>query len=200
MAFRYPDDVPVLASGEVTLRAHQQDDLDAIVEQARDVDMVRYTTVPRPYGRDDAHDFLQRAAREWENGTPTSRRGWVITKSAAGESPRFCGTVDYRPTGVGTATIGFGLHPAARGEGLMGRAVSLVLDYAFAHDDIEVMHWQAVVGNWASRKTVWKLGFRLEGTVRKLLVQPGSAHDGWIASLHRDDPRRPCEPWPVETQ
>ncbi|MET7773171.1 GNAT family protein [Nocardia sp. NPDC005366] len=197
MAFRYPDDVPVLADGMVTLRAHRQQDLDAIVEQGRDVEMIRYTTVPRPYGRDDARDFLQRTAREWEQATPTSRRGWAITKPLPEGGTRFCGTVDYRPTGVGTAMIGFGLHPAARGEGLMGRAVSLVLDHAFAHD-IEVMHWQAVVGNWASRKTVWRLGFRLEGTVRKLLVQPGSAQDGWIASLHRDDPRRPCEPWPTE--
>nr|WP_269781608.1 GNAT family N-acetyltransferase [Nocardia bovistercoris] len=197
MAFRYPDDVPVLTDGTVVLRAHREGDLDAMVEQCRDVEMVRYTTVPRPYEPQDAVDYLRHVAREWEKGGPTSSRAWAITASVSGGGARFCGTVDYRPTGVGTASIGFGLHPAARGAGLMRRAVGLVLDHAFAHG-IEVVHWQAVVGNWASRRTVWHMGFRLEGTVRKLLVQPGSAHDGWIASLHRDDPRAPCEPWPAD--
>ena len=100
-----------------------------------------------------------------------------------------------RPTTAHVASLGFGLHPAARGERLMTHAVALVLDHAFAHG-IETMRWQAVVGNWASRKTVWRLGFRFQGTLREQIRQPGGAQDGWLASLHRDDPRRPCEPWP----
>ncbi|MFE9322845.1 GNAT family N-acetyltransferase [Nocardia sp. NPDC052278] len=63
MAFRYPDEVPLLTDGMVTLRAHQQEDLDAMVEQCRDVEMLRYTTVPRPYSRDDAAEYLDRTAR-----------------------------------------------------------------------------------------------------------------------------------------
>lgn len=196
MAFRYPDDVPVLTDGTATLRAHSAEYLDAMVEQCRDPEMVRYTTVPRPYEPRDAVDYLARVAREWEEATPSSARAWAIVRAEA-EGVRFCGTIDYRPSGVGTASVGFGLHPAARGQGLMTRALALALDHAFIHD-IEVVHWQAVVGNWASRRTAWRAGFRLEGTVRKLLVHPGGAQDGWIASLHRDDPRRPCEPWPAD--
>jgi RimJ/RimL family protein N-acetyltransferase len=77
------------------------------------------------------------------------------------------------------------------------RALNLVLDYAFGRDGIEVMHWRAVVGNWASRKVAWRCGFRVEGTVRRFCALPGGAQDAWIGSLHRDDPRRPCEPWPA---
>jgi RimJ/RimL family protein N-acetyltransferase len=77
------------------------------------------------------------------------------------------------------------------------RALNLVLDYDFGDDGIEVMHWRAVVGNWPSRRAAWRAGFRLEGTVRLLCPLPGGAQDGWIASLHRDDPRHPCEPWPA---
>ncbi|WP_433527237.1 GNAT family N-acetyltransferase [Nocardia pseudovaccinii] len=84
----------------VTLRAHRQEDLDAMVEQCRDVEMLRYTTVPRPYGRKDAEDYLDRTARNWEDATPTSSRAWAISKSAPGARTRFCGTVYYRPTGV----------------------------------------------------------------------------------------------------
>ncbi|MFD6463809.1 GNAT family N-acetyltransferase [Streptomyces roseolus] len=196
MADPDPDNVPVLSDGVVMLRAHRAEDIDAMVEQCRDAEMMRYTTVPRPYTRQEGESYLERTVRAWAENTPTSLRAWAITRLVPEGDPVFCGTVDYRPTGVGTASIGFGLHPAARGSGLMTRAVSLALDHAFAHG-VELMHWRAVQGNWASRKTVWKLGFRLEGTVRKLIELSGHAQDGWIASLHRDEPRRPCEPWPT---
>lgn len=82
-------------------------------------------------------------------------------------------------------------------------ALGLVLDYAFDHDGQELMHWQAAVGNWASAKTAWRNGFRLEGHVRGLCLRPdGGINDGWIATLHRDDrtdlyttsARRPARP------
>ena len=37
------------------------------------------------------------------------------------------------------------------------------------------MHWRAYVGNWASRRTAWRCGFRVEGTVRQLLVRERQA-------------------------
>ncbi|MGW4636187.1 GNAT family N-acetyltransferase [Nocardia sp. NPDC004415] len=187
---RFPDDVPVLTDGVVTLRAHRPADLDAMVEQCRDAAMLRFTTVPSPYGRADAEDFLERTARDWESPSPTALHTWAIST----EQLDFCGSVDYRPDGSGTASIGFGLHPAARGEGLMTRAVALALDHAFAHG-IEVMYWRAVVGNWASRKTVWRNGFRFDGTAPRIITQRGESTDGWTASLRHTDPREPCEPW-----
>ncbi|RMI29291.1 GNAT family N-acetyltransferase [Nocardia stercoris] len=197
MTFRYPDDVPVLTDGVVVLRAHREQDLDAMVEHCRDPEMVRYTTVPRPYSRTHAEEFLALAARNWTESAPNSERVWAITTTDPERNGRFCGGIDFRPTGTGTATIGFGLHPAARGHGLMARAVDLVLDYAFTHG-VEVVHWSAIVGNWASRKTVSRLGFRYEGIIGDFVLQRGRPQDVWTASLHRDDPRRSSEPWPVE--
>jgi RimJ/RimL family protein N-acetyltransferase len=193
---RFPDDVPVLTDGTVTLRPHRADDAAAIIEQCTDPASVRFTTVPRPYGPQQAREFLDLIRREWEQSAPTSPRSWAISLSAPPAAEPFGGTIDYRPTGAGTAEVGYGLHPAARGRGLMVRALNLVLDYAFGPDGIELMHWRAIVGNWPSRRVAWRCGFRLEGTVRLLCTQPGGAQDGWIASLHRDDPRQPCEPWP----
>lgn len=193
---RYPVvDVPVLSdSGSVVLRGHQREDLAAIIEQCRDPDMLRYTTIPRPYTERDAGEFLELARSSWAQHTPTSRRIWAITSET-----RFAGTIDYRPSGHGTAVVGFGLHPAHRGHGLMSRALSLVLDYAFGPDSQELMTWRAVVGNWASAKTAWAHGFRLEGCVRGLCVHPEGAFDGWIATLAREDPRTPRQPWPWPT-
>lgn len=55
---RFPDDVPVLTDGRVTLRAHRFADVDAVVEQCRDEEMQRYTLVPLRYAREDAVAFV----------------------------------------------------------------------------------------------------------------------------------------------
>lgn len=54
----FPDDVPVLGSGDVVLRAHREDDLDALVEQCLDEETLAWTTIPRGYDADKARDFL----------------------------------------------------------------------------------------------------------------------------------------------
>jgi RimJ/RimL family protein N-acetyltransferase len=192
----FPGNVPVLTDGTVTLRAHRPGDAAGIVEQCRDPASLRFTTVPRPYGPQHARDFLDLIRREWNERSPTSSRSWAISLAGQPGSEPFGGTIDYRPTGSGTAEVGYGLHPDMRGRGLMVRALNLALDYAFGADGVELMHWRAVVGNWPSRRAAWRCGFRLEGTVRLLCALPDGARDGWIGSLHRDDPRRPCEPWP----
>ena len=194
---RFPDDVPVLTDGVVLLRAHRASDAGAIVEQCTDPESLRFTSVPRPYGPQQARDFLDLIRRNWETSSPTSTRAWAISVTGQPGAEPFSGTIDYRPSGSGTAEVGYGLHPAMRGRGVIVRALNLALDYAFGTDGIELMHWRAIVGNWPSRRAAWRCGFRVEGTVRLLCAMPGGAHDGWIGSLHRDDPRRPCEPWPA---
>ncbi|HEY1916695.1 MAG TPA: GNAT family protein [Streptosporangiaceae bacterium] len=124
MSRRFPDDVPVLTDGAVTLRAHAPADLDGIVQQCTGAGL----------------------------GPVLGDQPWP----------------------------GHGTRPVRR------------------HDGIELMHWRAVVGNWASRRIAWRCGFRLEGTVRMFGVHPDGAHDNWIGSLHRTEERKPGEPWPVE--
>jgi RimJ/RimL family protein N-acetyltransferase len=187
--------VPVLTDGVVTLRAHRTSDAARIIEQCTDPDSLRFTSVPRPYGEADAEQFLERVRQSWQDGSATATRCWAIGVPDRADPAAFAGSIDYRPTGAATAEIGYGLHPAFRGRGLVGRALRLAVDYAFGTDGIEIMHWRAVVGNWASRKAAWRCGFRVEGTVRGFCPQPDGAKDAWVGSLHRDDPRQPGEPW-----
>jgi RimJ/RimL family protein N-acetyltransferase len=77
----------------------------------------------------------------------------------------------------------------------MARAVRLMLGWAFTELDLEVAHWRAQVGNWASRRVAWSCGFAVEGRVRGLCVQRGERRDAWIGSLRRHDPMRPATPW-----
>jgi ribosomal-protein-alanine N-acetyltransferase len=191
----FPDAVPILIDVDagITLRAPNTGDLAGMVEQCRDPEMIRWTTVPNPpagYQLRDAEEFLAVIASGWTSG---ERLGWTI-EGQRGPARRYCGSIDLRLQGDGIAEVGFGLHPEARGRSMMIAALHLVLNYGFNIAGLQVIRWRAVVGNWASRRVAAKVGFVFDGTVRRLLVHRDELLDGWIATLTRDDPRL-SQPW-----
>jgi ribosomal-protein-alanine N-acetyltransferase len=188
----FPAAVPILLDAEagITLRATSRGDLAAMVEQCRDPDMIRWTTVPTPpggYQLRDAEEFLALVAAGWNSG---ERLGWTIA-GQRGFIRGFCGSIDLRLQGDGIAEVGFGLHPDARGRSIMTAALHLVCEYGFDVAELQVIRWRAVVGNWASRRVASKVGFVFDGAVRRSLVHRGELLDGWVATLTRDDPRVP---------
>jgi ribosomal-protein-alanine N-acetyltransferase len=191
----FPDAVPILIDVDagITLRAPNTGDLAGMVEQCRDPEMIRWTTVPNPpagYQLRDAEEFRAGIASGWTSG---ERLGWTI-EGQRGPARRYCGSIDLRLQGDGIAEVGFGLHPEARGRSMMIAALHLVLNYGFNIAGLQVIRWRAVVGNWASRRVAAKVGFVFDGTVRRLLVHRDELLDGWIATLTRDDPRL-SQPW-----
>jgi RimJ/RimL family protein N-acetyltransferase len=199
-----PATAPVLGDGVVTLRAHTLADVDAILEQCLDPSSRRFTTVPREYTRDDAVAFVERGRAAWAE--PDGVRSWAVEWVDDDGTARFGGTVDLRPGAAATAgELGFGLHPDARGRGLMSRAVRLVCEHAFATDGqggwgepLHRIHWRAIVGNWASRRTAWACGFTMHATLPESHPDPeGSprALDTWMASIVAGDPLHPAAPW-----
>jgi RimJ/RimL family protein N-acetyltransferase len=189
----FPDDVPVLASGDVTLRAHRLDDVPAIVEQCTDPLSVRWTTVPLDYTAELATDWVTvRVPATWQG---ESERLFAIECTHPDGTRRFAGSLSLRDEGDQRAEIAFGAHPAVRGRGVMTTAVGLLLDYGFNECGIETVVWYAEVGNLASRRVAWKAGFTFAGTLRRWLPHRGAYVDGWAATLHKDDPRVPTSRW-----
>lgn len=185
---RYPDDVPRLTDGVVVLRAHTADDIPRVVEQCNDPVSIAWTTVPTPYDERDAKEWIgTQIPHAWEAATTCS--------FAVEYDGRFAGTVDLRLHGGGEAEVGYGLHPDARGRGVMRRALTLLLDWGFAERALAVVHWRANAGNWASRRTAWALGFSFGPTVPRLLEQRGERCDGWTGWIGADDPREPAGRW-----
>ncbi|MGH3497461.1 MAG: GNAT family N-acetyltransferase [Nocardioidaceae bacterium] len=185
-----PVTVPVLTDGVVTLRAHTDDDVEDAYEMCTDPEFARWTSVPVPYTRDDAKRFSRELVPGgWQTGTS---RGWAV-EAADGETPRFAGNVDVRGTPI--ADIGFGLHPWARGQGIITRAVRLACAWAFDHGEVEVVHWRAQTGNVASRRVAWACGFTFHGTVPRLLEERGRVLDAWIATLLPGRNMQPATRW-----
>jgi [ribosomal protein S5]-alanine N-acetyltransferase len=185
---RFPQDVPVLTDGVVTLRAHTLGDADRIVEQCTDPQSVAWTMVPVPYGRPQAVEWVQVVVPA----------GWVTEADqhfAVEVDGRFAGSVGLRPEAHGPAEVAYGLHPDARGSGVATRAVQLLLDWAFEERGHTVVTWRAGVGNWASRRVAWAGGFRFGPTVPRLLRQRGELQDAWTGWIGAEDSRRPKTRW-----
>ena len=100
----------------VTLRATSEGDLAAMVEQCRDPEMIRWTTVP-PLPM--ATSFATPKSF-WPESLPAGQ----AVNASAGPSRRNAvpsvapvGASTLRLQGDGVAEVGFGLHPEARGRG-----------------------------------------------------------------------------------
>jgi RimJ/RimL family protein N-acetyltransferase len=179
---------PTLTDGVVTLRAHRDADIPAVVEQSTDPLSVRWTRVPVPYGIDDAKRFVRVVMPGgWE-----SDREWGFAVEVEG---RFAGTVTLRNEGERRAEIAYGAHPWARGRGHVERALRLLLAWGFAERDLETVVWWAEAGNWASRRTAWRLGFSCDGMVRHWLPERDGLVDGWIGVLGAGEEQAPRNAW-----
>jgi RimJ/RimL family protein N-acetyltransferase len=182
----------VLTDGTVVLRAHTAADAAGVHEQCNDPVSRRWTTVPVPYSREDAAGFVGcRVPAGWAAGQ------WRFAVEAPDEdgTPRFCGTVELRDEGDRRAEIAYGAHPWARGRGIIRRALDLLLAWGFEEQQLHTVIWWANTGNWASRRTAWRLGFTCDATLERWLPQRGELLDAWVGVLHAEDERRPRTPW-----
>jgi RimJ/RimL family protein N-acetyltransferase len=189
----YPEDVPRLTDGVVTLRGFTLDDLDGCVETCNDPESIAWTRIPVPYGREEGITWItKRVTENWAAGTDL---GLAIEAEFPDGQVRFAGTIGLVMQEDGIADLGFLVHPAVRGYGVARRAIALAADYAFDERGIDVLTWYAYVGNWASRRVVWANGFSFDGTIAGFRLQRGRRRDSWFGTLRAGDSREPKTRW-----
>jgi RimJ/RimL family protein N-acetyltransferase len=169
-----------LGDAWLRLRMWQADDVEAAYRACQDAQIQRWTTVPLPYTRHSATDWIERIIPlGWDNGTELT---WAVVEH--GETPAAAIAVSSRPDQAWVvAQIGFWTAPQARGRGIMTGAVRITARHAFAVLGVQRLEWYANVGNLASRRVAEKVGFTIEGTLRKGLDHRGTRVDAWIGSL-----------------
>ena len=180
-----------LRTARLKLSLPGESDVDALFEACQDPDIRRYTTVPSPYERRHAVEFVQRVAKRWEDGTEQT---WAMR-----DGDTLAGAIGLYRAGGGAAEIGYWVAPGSRGRGFTAEAARAMVDWAFSTEGLELarIEWRAVVGNVASARVARTLGFRFEGTLREALRNgSGDRDDGWIAGLLASDDRTP-QSWPV---
>jgi RimJ/RimL family protein N-acetyltransferase len=184
----------LLSDGTIHLDVPREADIDRITACCQDSDIQEWTTMPSPYSRADAERFVTGFVRTgWAQGSDLT---WALRTDRQGP---LVGMIGLAVQAAGSAELGYWLAPDARGRGLMTRAVGAVIERAFDPVGLGLtrLSWTAYLGNWPSRRVVWRQGFRVEGMVRGYGIQRGARRDSWVGTLLATDPRHPAEPWPL---
>jgi RimJ/RimL family protein N-acetyltransferase len=171
-----------LTTERLTLATFTPEDADEVHTICQDPDIQRWTTVPSPYGRQDAEFFLNRVVPDgWRDDTEYSfavrlREGGPVLAAAGLHHPR-----------SGTWEVGFWTAKEHRGRGYMTEAVLALARWAFTELGCTRLEWRAEVGNVGSRATAEKAGFTVEGTLRAALPNKGVLRDTWVGALLPSD-------------
>ncbi|WP_329119945.1 GNAT family N-acetyltransferase [Streptomyces sp. NBC_01353] len=184
-----------LITERLTLGRFTPEDADEIHAICQDPEIQRWTTVPSPYGRQDAEFFLNRLVPDgWRDDTDYSfavrpREGGPILAAIALHHPR-----------AGTWEVGFWTAKEHRGRGYMTEAVLALAGWAFTELRCTRLEWRAEVGNAGSRATAEKAGFAVEGVLRAALPNKGVLRDSWVGALLPSDLGLPgALPYPAAT-
>ncbi|WP_029146442.1 GNAT family N-acetyltransferase [Microbacterium luticocti] len=181
----------VLRTARLELSIPVEADIDVITDACQDETLRRFTTVPSPYRREHAVEFVEKVAQWWDAGAEAT---WAFRRDGV-----LAGMIGLHRLNAGSGEIGYWTAAPLRGQGLLGEAARAVVDWGLSPDglDLQRIEWRAVVGNTASARTARSVGFRFEGTLRGALVNgAGVRSDCWIAGLLPTDDRTPVA-WPV---
>ncbi|WP_329178554.1 GNAT family N-acetyltransferase [Streptomyces sp. NBC_01477] len=176
-----------LTTGRLLLRPLESSDVDAVLAACQDPEIPRWTTVPSPYTRAHAVDFVEQVSPHgWrddtfynfgvftqESGTLVSSMGLVRLAQLAAPGRQ--------------AELGYWTAKEQRGRGYTAEAGRAVCDWAFRSLGVERLEWVAEAGNVGSRAVALSIGFVMEGTVRAKIVQDGTRRDAWSGALLPSD-------------
>lgn len=157
------------------LRAHQANDLAALMSYYADPEVTRYLPWA-PWTESVAEPALARRIARITIDTPDSALGLLVERDE-----QVCGDAVWWPTD-GTllhGDLGWALHPSARGHGHAHEAVTTLIDLAFGHHRMRRVRANLDPRNVASATPCRSLGMTLEGH----LCKDRRYKDEWVDCL-----------------
>ncbi|MFI0896632.1 GNAT family N-acetyltransferase [Streptomyces sp. NPDC020983] len=182
-----------LTTERLYLRALEPADTDAVLAACQDPEIPRWTSVPSPYTREHAADFVQRLSPlGWQDDTMynfgvfTRASGTLVSSMALVRLGQLAAPVRQ-------AELGFWTVKEQRGRGYTVEAARAVCRWAFEDLGVERLEWYAEAGNEGSRAVALRLGFVMEGVQRAKVAQRGTRRDAWVGALLPTDLGLPAQ-------
>ncbi|MBH2749666.1 MULTISPECIES: GNAT family N-acetyltransferase [Serratia] len=97
------------------------------------------------------------------------------------------GVTGFIDRGEGIAEVGFILSAEFHGQGLGSESLKDLARFAFDTHGYRKLTATVTSGNEASRRTLLKVGFQQEGTLRKNYFLHGCWQDDWVFGLLKDE-------------
>jgi RimJ/RimL family protein N-acetyltransferase len=136
------------------------------------------------------HTSLQPLRRMWEERRLLRGPHNLLAVEAEG---KLAGRVDFfekawgRPDTSTCWEIAIGLFPELRGRGIGTAAQALLVDYLFEHTRAERIQITTDPENAAELAAAERVGFQVEGRIRRAQWRGGRWHDQVLLSLLRDE-------------
>ncbi len=165
----WPNEIPTLSYGLVTLRPSAEQDIDSIFQACQDPLIPAFTTVPSHYTIDHAIDFV----RSDPFSLAERRELRFIIDYGNGSDVKFAGVISLHTINIKNhaAEIGYWIEKSMRGKGIASIATSLITDYGFTTLGFRRIDGLADVENLASQKVLMKAGFENEGILRNKVTR-----------------------------
>ncbi|KPI14104.1 GCN5-related N-acetyltransferase [Actinobacteria bacterium OK006] len=171
-------DPVTLETARLLLRPFGLSDADAVYAACQDEDIQYYTPAPSPYRREDAERYVGE----------TAPQGWAgdrdhILGAFRSDNGALVGSFCLTRLSEGVYELGYWAAKEQRGRGYSAEAARVLCDWGFAVLGAHRIEWWAMVGNVPSRALAEKLGFTVEGTLRRRTVVRGEPRDWWVGGL-----------------
>ncbi len=170
---------PTLTTDRLILRQMTDADGEVMQFMRSDPGVMKYIKRPPTKTLEEAIAFIQRINLAVANNESVM---WAITLK--GDDTLIGNMCLWRiqPDNY-RAEIGYALHPAHQGEGIMTEAVNAAVDYAFNTMGLHSLEGQMDPANTASARVLEKAGFVREGYFKENFFYEGSFYDSAVYSL-----------------
>ncbi len=154
---------PSLTTNRLHLRQIQPKDAEPFFAFKSDLEVTRRYGQEPHQSLDDTRAYVQRMQASYDRRDSIF---WCITFKGESTVIGSCCFWNF-DSSFHCAEIGYELHPAYWGQGIMAEAISALLTYGF--DDLGLHRIEAnpFAGNMPSRNLLHKLGFTYEGNLRQ---------------------------------
>ena len=126
--------------------------------------------------------------RRWEETGLLTEEGGTLTVAVSAEPLGFVNWRRQRTTQVSHCwKIGIGMLPKVRGLGYGTEAQRLLVDYLFAHTQVNRIQAITEIANTAEQWALSKAGFTREGVLRGYAFRDGEWRDAVMYSVLRED-------------
>lgn len=187
LSIQYPDKMlevnfspfPVLTTERLVLRKTVMTDANEIFFLRSDADVLKYIDRAPAESLDEARAFVQLITDNIDNNIGVS---WAITRK---EDDMLIGSIAIWRINKEhhRGEVGYVLHPAHQGKGIMHEALKAVIDYGFRDMKLHSLEANINPGNMSSQRVLERVGFVREAYFRENYFCNGQFIDSAIYSL-----------------
>jgi ribosomal-protein-alanine N-acetyltransferase len=167
------ENLPVIETKRLLLRAIEETDSAAIFDYAGDPEVAKFTSWEAHKTIEDAKTLVRFIKKRYAENKPSN---WAVILKTESRLIGTCGFISGFPSNK-RAEIGFAIRRDCWNRGYITEAVKRVIDFGFKELMFNRIEACCDAENMASKRVLEKCGMKLEGVLRQYVFKNGSFRD-----------------------